>query len=287
VGGVLLAAEGTAVTGTVRSLWRYPIKSMLGEELESCALGERGFTGDRAYALVDEDGKIVSAKNPRKWARIYECRARFDDGDVTIALPDGATVRASEPEAVTALSNLFGRRTVLQRIATSPPVIEELWLDGAPDGSDVTEETIARGAPDGTFFDYAVVHLVTSATLDKLSELYPQGRFDERRFRPNVVVSLENGSDGFVENDWVGRTVGIGDSVRLAVTDPCPRCVMTTLAQEDLPADAGILRTAARHNSVVGGEGRGPDGMYAASIGVYARVLTGGTVRRGDSVRVI
>jgi uncharacterized protein len=128
---------------------------------------------------------------------------------------------------------------------------------------------------------------VTTATLERLAELYPAGRFDERRFRPNVVVAVGDGQRGFVENGWVGKILAIGDSVRLAVTDPCPRCVMTTLAQEDLPADPGILRTAARHNSLVGGEGRGPDGAYAASVGVYARVVSGGTLRRGDIVRLI
>ena len=125
------------------------------------------------------------------------------------------------------------------------------------------------------------------ATLDRLSQLYPQGRFDERRFRPNVVVSLSDGEPGFVENGWVGKELSIGDSVRLAVTDPCPRCVMSTLAQEDLAADPGILRTAARHNSLVGGEARGPEGVYAAAVGVYARVLSGGTVRRGDPIRLV
>ena len=101
------------------------------------------------------------------------------------------------------------------------------------------------------------------------------------------LVSVADGQAGFVENGWIGKTLALGDSVRLRVTDPCPRCVMTTLAQEELPADAGILRTAARHNPVVGGEGRGPDGAYPASVGVYASVVAGGTVRRGDTVRLI
>jgi hypothetical protein len=151
----------------------------------------------------------------------------------------------------------------------------------------VTDEPIAQGSPPGTFFDYAVVHVVTTATLARLSELYPQGRFDPRRFRPNVLVDVGSEETGFVENGWIGRTLAIGDSVRLAVTDPCPRCVMTTLAQENLPADPGILRTAARHNSMIGGEARGPEGAYPASVGVYARVVSGGTVRRGDPVRII
>jgi uncharacterized protein YcbX len=276
--------------GAVIALWRYPVKSMLGEELESCDVTERGLAGDRAYALVDaEDGKVASAKNPRKWAKLFECRAAFADdrGDAYITLPDGAEVAAADPRAAQVLSRLLGRNVGLQTSAADAPVIEELWLDGAPDGRAVTDETIAKGSPPGTFFDHAVVHVVTTATLDRLSELYPQGRFDRRRFRPNLVVSVTDGEAGFVENDWVGRTLAIGDAVRLAVTDPCPRCVMTTLAQEDLPADPGILRTAARHNSLVGGEARGPQGRYAASVGVYARVLAGGVVRRGDAVRIV
>jgi uncharacterized protein YcbX len=261
---------------------------MLGEEVSTCRVGERGFTGDRAYALVDNDGKVASAKNPRKWARLFECRARYDDagGEVTITLPAGRTVHAGDAEAEAALSRLFDRDVVFQRSASKPPVLEELWLDGAPDGRDVTDETIARGSPAGTFFDYAVVHLVTTATLGRLAELYPEGRFDQRRFRPNIVVAT-NGGVGFVENDWVGKTLAVGDEVRLAVTDPCPRCVMSTLAVEDLPADPGILRTAARHNSRVGGEGRGAGGKYPASVGVYARVLAEGVVREGDPVRVV
>src|SRR5512132_3662254 len=237
----------TKPVGSVRSLWRYPVKSMLGEELESCELTDRGFVGDRAFAVVDaDDGKVASAKNPRKWARLFECRAEFVENPpaVRLALPDGSEINADDADVGATLSRFFERRTVLRKTAAESPIIEEMWLDGSPDGRSVTDETIALGSPPGTFFDYAVVHLVTTATLERLKELYPQGRFDQRRFRPNVLVSLAEGQTGFVENGWVGKTLAVGDTVRLAVTDPCPRCIMTTLAQEDLPADPGILRTA-------------------------------------------
>ena len=81
-----------------------------------------------------------------------------------------------------------------------------------------------------------------------------------------------DGARDFIENVWVGHTLALGDQVRLRITGPCPRCVMTTLPQGDLPADPGILRTAAQHNQ--------------ASVGVYASVVHGGTVRRGDAVRL-
>jgi uncharacterized protein YcbX len=114
---------------------------------------------------------------------------------------------------------------------------------------------------------------VTTATLDRLHRLYPQGRFEARRFRPNLVVATTaNGEDDFVENAWIGRVLAIGEEVRLSVTGACPRCVMTTLPQGDLPKDVGILRAAAQSNR--------------ANVGVYASVLQGGTVHRGDSVRL-
>jgi hypothetical protein len=72
-----------------------------------------------------------------------------------------------------------------------------------------------------------------------------------RRFRPNIVVATAPDHEGFVENDWIGRTLAIGDEVRLRITGPCPRCVMTTLPQGDLPKDAGILRTAAQNNEAM------------------------------------
>ena len=145
---------------------------------------------------------------------------------------------------------------------------EEYWPD--MEGLDYRDTVTDWDLPPGTFFDLAVVHVLTTATLDRLRELYPQGRFEVRRFRPNIVVANEG--VGFVENEWVGHTLAIGDEVRLRITDPCPRCVMTTLAQGDLPKDSGILSAAAQSNK--------------ANVGVYADVISGGVVRRGDAVTV-
>jgi uncharacterized protein YcbX len=139
------------------------------------------------------------------------------------------------------------------------------------EGLDFRDTVTDFALPAGTFFDCAVVHLLTTATLDRLAELYPRGRFEVRRFRPNIVVQPASGERGFIENTWVGHTLAVGDEVRLSITGPCPRCVMTTLPQADLPRDPDILGTAARHNDV--------------HVGVYAAVVQGGMIRRGDSVR--
>ena len=282
------AAQGI---GTVRSLWRYPVKSMAGQELQTAAVTAKGLDGDRAYALVDrEDDKVATAKNPRKWPRLFEFSAVLpadtaaaqDAPGVRITMPDGTEVSSADPDAEQVLSGALGRDVHVQRVASDDvPVVEsasanpwtarseEYWPD--LEGLDFRDTVTDFELPEGTFFDCAVVHVLTTSTLTRLHELYPEGDMATRRFRPNVVVDTGDAA-GFVENDWVGRTLRLGDEVRLAVTEACPRCVMITLPQGELPKDTGILRTVARHNDT--------------HVGVYAAVLQGGRVHRGDAVRL-
>jgi len=271
-----------ATQGSVASLWRYPVKSMQGEELSATEVTEYGLLGDRAYALVDSaDGKAATAKNPRKWPTLFGFRAIVMEPrqhgesppSVRITLPDGTTATSQQADLNQILSRALGRTVTLNTAGPSHAGsvnAEEYWpdMEGLEHRDTVTDFTL----PEGTFFDCAVVHVLTTATLDRLHQLYPQGRFEVARFRPNIVVAPAPGEKDFVENAWVSHTLAIGDSVRLNVTGPCVRCVMTTLAQGDLPRDPGILRTEAQHNKV--------------SVGVYATVERGGTVHRGDSVRV-
>jgi uncharacterized protein YcbX len=265
--------------GSVVSLWRYPVKSMMGEELNAADITERGLLGDRAYALLDpSNGNVVSAKNPRKWAKLFDCRAAFVEpprtGEkippVRITLPDGTMVTSAQHDLTRCLSNVLSREVMLAKAAPMALRFEQYWpdIEGLAHQDTMTEYAM----PTGTFFDSAVIHLLTTATLDRLRELYPQGRFEVRRFRPNLVVEPTFGAKTFAENAWIGHTLSIGDDVRLRVTDPCLRCVMTTLPQGDLPKDPGILRTAAQHNQAI--------------VGVYADVLQGGTIRRGDPIRL-
>jgi uncharacterized protein YcbX len=274
-----MAIHDSDPIGSIVALWRYPVKSMRGEPLETAVVSERGLRGDRAYALIDaETGKVVSAKNPRKWPNLFEFRAELLDSPsaqgtippARISLPDGATVQTDDPSIDERLSAIVGRPVRLASSAGEAPRIEGYWPDY--DWLESPDAEFEVKLPPGTFFDAAVVHLVTTATLDRLQALSPQSRFDIRRFRPNVVVALADGVEGFAENDWVGRTVALGDEVRLRITDPCPRCVMTTLSQEDLPKDPNVLRTAVQQNH--------------GNVGVLASVLRGGRVRRGDAVAV-
>lgn len=272
-------ANTTPVVGSVASLWRYPVKSMTGEEVNASAVTERGLLGDRAYALVDSSNrKVASAKNPRKWGKLFDCRAAFIEPPRTgesvppvwITLPDGTVARSEQSGLNHILSKLLAREVSLERTAPQTPSLEEYWpdIDGLAHRETITDEAM----PSGTFFDCAVIHVLTNATIERLREIYPQGRFEVRRFRPNIVVEATSSEKDFVENAWIGHTLAIGDEVRLRITGPCPRCVMTTLPQGDLPKDPGIQRAAAQHNQ--------------AHVGVYASVLRGGRIRRADPLRL-
>jgi uncharacterized protein len=274
-----MTTTSTSPRGTIAALWRYPVKSMQGEELDLAEVAERGLLGDRAYALVDvETGKVVSAKNPRKWTNLLDFTSRFIEPphrpdampSARITTPDGASIDTDDPGFDGRVSDLVGRPVRLTSAAGDAPRIEGYWPDY--EWLESRDAVFEVKLPPGTFFDAAVVHLVTTATLDSLRSLRPASRFEVPRFRPNIVVALFDGSEGFPENDWAGRTVRLGDEVRLAISQPCPRCVMTTVSQGDLPKDPDILRTIVQRN--------------AGNVGVLASVLRGGRIRRGDAVIV-
>ncbi len=271
-------AEASSITAPVTGLWRYPVKSMQGEELNAAEVTERGVVGDRAYALLDrETGKVASAKNPRKWARLFEFRAAFVESPragaplppVRITLPDGTLTTSADANVNAVLSEAIGRQVTLASTSPDTPALEEYWpdIEGLARRDELTDEPM----PERTFFDAAVVHVLTTATLDRLRSLYREGRFEVHRFRPNIVLTPDALQAGFVEDSWVGRTLVIGEG-RIAVLRPCQRCVMTTLPQGDLPRDGGILRTAAKFHGV--------------NVGVYCAVQRGGTIRRSDAVRI-
>ena len=245
--------------GSVVGLWRYPVKSMMGEELNAAKVTEGGLVGDRRFVVVDPTtGKVAGAKHPRKWGNFFDYRAAYVEPPqagsklpaVRLTMPDGTVVTSKQPDLEDILSRAFGRPVAFAEASgngeSSGATAEEYWPD--MEGLDHRDTVTEWELPAGTFFDLALVHLLTTATIERLRALYPEGRFEVRRFRPNIVVATEPDAQGFVENDWIGQTVAIGDEVRLQITGPCPRCVMTTLPQGDLPKDPGILRTAAQHN---------------------------------------
>lgn len=133
--------------------------------------------------------------------------------------------------------------------------------------------------PEGAFFDLFPLSVITTSTLDQLQTLAPDTRVDSRRFRMNATIAT-NGS-GFVVNAWVGRQLAVGDAVKLRVAMPGPRCVMTTLAQANLPKGSSVLKALAQHNRLdIGG------GALFPCAGVYGIAEGTGTIRAGDSVKL-
>jgi uncharacterized protein len=289
--------------GTIRALWRFPVKSMLGEELDAADLSEAGVVGDRAYALVDkETGKVASAKHPKLWPNLLACRAAFVQpprpGDelppARIELADGTSVSSDAADVDAVLSRFFGRDVELARAADNGYTIDQYHPDEEnydPEGhrDEVVEARLGaaffneRGlpsaVPEGSFFDLFPLSVLTTSSLDQLSELEPESRFDVRRFRMNVIVDTP--ANGFVENEWLGRTLAIGDDVQLGVALPDPRCVMPSLAQEDLPRDPRILKALARHNRIE------VAGSLFPCAGVYAVAEVTGTIRKDDRVSLV
>src|SRR6266545_5201501 len=289
--------------GTVRALWRFPVKSMLGEELAASDLSEGGIVGDRAYALRDrETGKVASAKHPKLWPNLLACRAAFIDPTrpddelppVRIELADGNAVLSDAPDVDAVLSRFFGRNVELAHAAQNGYTIDQYHPDEEnydPDGhrDEVIEARLGaaffneRGLPsavsEGSFFDLFPLSVLTTSTLDRLGELEPESRFDLRRFRMNVIVDTP--ARGFVENEWLGRTVAIGDDVQLGVSLPDPRCVMPSLPLLYCSRDPRILKALAQHNRI------DVAGALYPCAGVYAVAEATGTIRKDDRVSLV
>ena len=294
--------NSTEPVGTIQALWRFPVKSMLGEQLDAADVSEGGVVGDRAFAIVDKQtGKVASAKHPKVWPDMLACRAAFVEppraGEelppVRIELADGTSVRSDAADVDAVLSRFFGRDVELGHAAQNGFTIDHYHPDEEdydPEGhrDEVVESRLGaaffndRGlpsaVPESSFFDLFPLSVLTTSTLDRLGELEPESRFDARRFRMNVIVDTP--AAGFVENEWVGRMLALGDEVQLGVAIPDPRCVMPSLAQEDLPRDPRICKALGRYNRI------DVAGLSFPCAGVYAVVQQAGTVRRHDRVEL-
>jgi len=262
----------------VSTLTRYPVKSMLGQPLEEALLATAGLPLDRRYGLLDATtGLVATAKHPRLWRRLLQYTASAEDDRVRVTAPDGHTLDVDDPRLSDELADDLGRVVTIAAARPSGAEVER------PDPEDVLEHgvehevaaptlEISMGSAADTFVDYAPVHLITTTTLDHLG-------MDARRYRPNLVV--ESDTAPFAETGWVGRELTVGEAT-LRIVLPTPRCSVPTLEHGDLPRAPEALRPLLSGNRVdVPGFGVLP------CAGVYAEVVRGGTVRRGDTVALV
>jgi len=287
---------GTTFMATVSALFRYPVKSMAGEQLDELSLGPRGVPGDRAWAVRDEErGGIRGGK---RFAELMQCSARYEStppaegsAPALVELPDGRQLAIDDPSAPEHLSRLVGSPLTvwpllpadrLDHYRRGAPVLDDMEAEfrrifgrtadePLPDVSKFPEFLAEFESPPGTYFDAFPLLVMTTESLEYLNRAAPDHRFDVQRFRPNVLV--ETGSDlDFPEREWPGGKLRIG-SAEIEVTMGCPRCVMTTHGFGELPEDPGIMRSLVA--------------LADGDLGVYANVIKPGTVRIGDRVELI
>lgn len=280
--------------GNLKSVYRYPVKSMAGESLSSVKLNAKGIPGDRAWAIRDEiQGSIRGAK---KFPELMRMSARYEEppsdsgsSPAEITLADGAKAGTADADIDSKLSSALGRSVTLW------PLLPEDALDHyrrgpssnddmeaelravfgrapdepLPDLSVFPKELVEFESPPGTYFDAFPLTLMTTHSLNTMQQRAPDSNFDVRRFRPNLLIDTSS-SDPFPELDWIGKTVTIGEAV-LDIALGCPRCSMTTHGFDDLPKDPTIMRALVRE---AGG-----------NLGVYATVRQAGKIKVGDELK--
>lgn len=279
----------------VSQLWRYPVKSMIGEQIDSVDVSSTGVAGDRIWATRDlERGGIRGAK---KIPLLMQCESRLlDDGHVEITMPDGAVTTSRAGDANDVLSNALGHRVELE--ALRPAADSEHFRRGAPDLDDPMQElrnlfgriddepipnlgafprdlmvTLAEyESPPGTYYDMFALMLMSEQSITHLEHALPNSSIDVRRFRPSIVIDApsDRGDDALPELSWVGRTATIG-SATIEFVIACPRCVMVTRAIDDSAGeDRAVLRYVVRELN--------------QDVGVYANIIEPGTISEGDEL---
>lgn len=278
--------------GTIREIWRYPVKGMAGEKLDSAHFDENGITGDRRWALRDVARAEIQSCKARP--ALLQCRAIYrDDGGVDVCFPDGSRLGSDDPAMHTRLSALTGHASTLEALRAAEDVdffrrhkgVDGRWLDELvetfarepgeplPDFlTDVPAEAADFVAAPGSFFLVTPVHLLTTATLAHLATLNPRADWDVRRFRPNIVIDTPPDPGGLIEQDWLGRQLMFGN-VSIDCVGTTPRCGVITRAQEGCVADTDILRTVVRD--------------AAQNVGIYGATRASGTLRVGDVVTLV
>ena len=243
-----------AKLGRVRDLWRYPVMGLQGERLETAEIRETGVVGDHRYVFHDSEARRVidPVTYAHHWGEtlsfpsMLDLRARYDPEDPTrleIVTPNGRVLSSDDPDFQTRIGETLG---VPVKLMEFPQVAETRLRSGR------------------------ALHLITTTSLDSMKKLYPEGDFDPRRFRPNIVVSSQLERIGFAEESWVGESIRIGREVVLKVGKTNTRCKVTTMKQDELPFDGKILETISQKNGNV--------------LGVMCSVVKGGIVAVGDEL---
>lgn len=272
----------------IESLWRYPAKSMGGEQLDKAILGERGIPGDRQFAI--HDGTAI--RGAKKFSQLMSWHASYtseksDAPELMIRFEDGSTVHSTNDAVNDLISKKLNQDVRLDHVRPASDasyylqkekrsetemraVLGLLPVEEFPDFSKFPPEVFANMTPPGTFFDAYPILVLTTASLNSLQKAATNSIIDVRRFRPNILLDMD--AEGYPEQGWEGCSLAIGDAV-LSLHVACPRCVMTTIGFDDLPKDPSIMRALVKENH--------------HNLGIYASVAKPGEIKTGETVRLI
>jgi len=275
--------------GQVVSIFRYPVKTLQGECVDSIAVTELGFEGDRLWALRDE--KRGDFGGGKRIVPLMNLSAQMgvDGAPPTIELPNGKRFTADDPDAPRLLSEALDHPVTIWPVGATPEAPEEIEEvtdleadfraamgregdEPNPDFSQIPEGMMGYlGQAGRPYVDLAPLLVMTQQSLDALARAATSSKIDVRRFRPSFVIDADAGS-AFPEQDWIGARIRVGSAIfQLPMT--CPRCVMTTRGFADLPKDPGIMRKLVTET----------DG----NLGVYGTIEQAGTISVGDPVERI
>ena len=274
---------------SVTQIYRYPVKSMMGETLSEADIEETGIPGDRGWAVRDE--KRGGIRGGKKIPQLMTLAAQSGAAAPLITAPDGDSASASAEGINQWLSDKLNHPVTLWPLLPADQL--DHYRRGAPDTEDFEqelravfgrlpdeplpdlagfEELLEFESPPGTYFDAFPISIMSQQSLNTMNHLEGESQFDVRRFRPNLLVDVPETDHPFPEQAWVGKTLSIG-SVKLRIDMTCPRCSMTTHGFDDLPRDTEVMRKLVNHS----------DG----NLGIYASVIQAGKVSADDSVSVV
>lgn len=273
----------------VVQIWRYPVKSMMGEELDRAEVAENGIPGDRAWAVRDE--KRGGIRGAKKIPQLMKLRAKSIGDTVSIIAENNEMRRVTDSGINQWLSSQLSHPVSLWPLLPADQL--DHYRRGAPDSDDWEEELrtvmgrlpgeplpdfsqfadlLKFESPPGTYFDAFPILIMSQQTLTTMSDNYPESNFDVRRFRPNLVLDISDTDEPFPEHSWVGKTINVG-SASLDIVSTCPRCSMTTHAFAELPKDPKIMRNLVEQTK--------------GELGVYAKIRAPGDLGAGDPVSIV
>lgn len=278
--------------GTVKSIWRYPVKGMAGESLGSAQVSERGVYGDRVLAVQDVARQEIQSCKFRP--ELLQCRAQFADpadinSEVNIDFPDGDSLLSDAEVLNSKLSGLLGHSSRIQALRPRSDESfyrrfkedDHTWLDELkatferepgeplPDLDNLPEEMQTYVSLLGSFFLVSPFHIITTASLDYLKSKNPDSDWHVERFRPNLVIETLPEFDGLVEQSWVGCSLKVG-GVTVSCSGTAPRCGAVVREQQGVPKDSRVLRTIVREAE--------------QNFGVYGDISATGSICVDDAV---